>query len=172
MKHINRSQRCTTQSKRGLSSMLAVLIAVTALQTGCASQTVEEVEGLENTGRADSHRVQSQRLKKIMQEMNFAVYERESTALYVDEMRLRRARELAEILPKISEEIVNFAQTKTDIEMKPDERQRFVQYARDLDNHGKALNDVATSERVKDLKPVMKRMVQTCNACHNQFRDM
>lgn len=148
----------------------ALLVAVAQL-AGCASR-VDEINQLDDMGAADIHRVKSEQLQLIMRRMNSIIYERETTALDIDEERMRRAGDIAELLSKMSQEIADFAKTQTGTRLDKDEIEIFNQYVSELGGHGKAINEIAASERAKEFMPAMNKVVQTCNACHDRFRSM
>lgn len=151
--------------------IMALLFAVAQL-SGCTGSSVGEINQLDDMGAADMHRVQTDQLKGIMRKMNSVIYEREYTAMDIDEERVRRASEIAQIVTRMSQEVTEVGKTQLYAKLDKAEREMFAQYAEELAKHGKALQEVSASERARAFVPAMNKMVQTCNACHDRFRSM
>lgn len=169
---ITRSVRQKTKkcSFRFVTAISASLIAAIVLD-GCAS-SLNSPEPLTDTGPADIHRVQSDRLQEIMRRLNSTFYSRQATALDVDAARLRHAKEIGELLASMSREIVYLAKDESVIGLKEAAKQLFVSYAKELGTRGEEFSLIAETKKTEMFAPAMNRVVKTCNACHNEFRDM
>ncbi len=152
----------------------AVLVSLLTafLLTGCTRGTpVKEFPVTPaNMGTADLHRVKSEELRRLMRTMNMTLFEPEATPLDVDEQRLRRAQLIAELLGMIADELVLLGETE--LQLTPAERPLFTAYATELRGHARRFEGIAASSEAEAFMPAMRETVQTCNACHDRFRDM
>ena len=155
------------------TSVFLQLIALLML-AGCSASNVEEVkvEPLANMGIADVHRIKSNKLRMIMRTMNMTIYEREATPLDIDADRLRRAKMIAVLLDMISDELVGFVEEESELKLTSEEQDLFIKYSNEVGGHGRTFEEIATTERSEAFMPAMRQTVQTCNACHDRFRDM
>lgn len=177
MKNIFRKNVDTVWQNPLLTGALLLQFLALLLLAGCSGSSGSRVadvedEPLANMGAADVHRVQSDKLKMIMRTMNMTIYDREATALDIDADRLRRAKMIAVLLGMISDELVSFVQKEPQLKLTPEEQGLFVKYSDELGEHSKAFEEIAATARSEAFMPTMKRTVQTCNACHDRFRDM
>jgi hypothetical protein len=56
--------------------------------------------------------------------------------------------------------------------MAAENRQIFLRYAGEIGMHGEKFKEIAESGQADAFMPTVRQMVQTCNACHDRFRDM
>lgn len=152
---------------------VAATVVVTLVMAGCGGSKVdEEMVRPANMGPADIHKVQSEELERVMRTMKVAVYEREATALDIDEERLRQAEMIAGILVLISKEIVDLEKRDLQSDMTTENRETFLRYAGEIGMHGERFKEIAAGGQAEAFMPAVRQMVQTCNACHDRFRDM
>lgn len=162
----------TTEHRPLTVIAMVVMLLMTLLLTGCARgpDVTESPVTPANMGTADLHRVKSEELRRLMRTMNMTLFEPEATPLDVDEQRLRRAQLIAELLGMIADELVLLGETE--LQLTPAERPLFTAYATELRGHAKRFEGIAASSEAEAFMPAMRETVQTCNACHDRFRDM
>lgn len=116
------------------------------------------------------HGIYSERLKTIMLRMNQLVYEREMTALQVQEARDRQMQQLIDTVA----ELVKAAEVLTDavpgIELNKNDQVIFRAMAHELFVESQNIVILVEEKNYTALDPAYQRMRETCNACHNLFR--
>ena len=121
-------------------------------------------------GQPALHGIYSEKLRTIMLRMNQLVYEREMTALQVQEVREQH---LKELISTISE-LVKAAEVLTDavpgIELKEEDQVIFRAMANQLYREAQDIGSMVEEKDYSDLDPAYRRLNETCNACHSLFR--
>ena len=116
------------------------------------------------------HGIYSEQLKTIMLRMNQLVYEREMTALQVQEVRERHLRQLLDTIA----ELVRSAGTLTDavpgIELSSEDQVVFRAMAAQLYREAQNIGVLVEEKNYNALEPAYQRLNETCNACHSLFR--
>lgn len=116
------------------------------------------------------HGIYSEKLKTIMLRMNQLVYEREMTALQVQEARERHLKELINTVS----ELVKAAEVLTDavpgIELKKEDQVIFRAMANQLYSEAQNIGNMVEEKDYSSLDPAYQRLNETCNACHSLFR--
>ena len=121
-------------------------------------------------GQPALHGIYSEKLRTIMLRMNQLVYEREMTALQVQE---ERKRHLKELINTVSD-LVKAASVLTDavpgIELKREDQVIFRALANQLYKEAREMGTMVEEKDYSDLDPAYQRLNETCNACHSLFR--
>ena len=116
------------------------------------------------------HGIYSEQLKTVMMRMNQLVYEREMTALQVQDVRERHLRQLLDTVA----ELVKAADVLTDavpgIELNKEDRVIFRAMARQLYLEAQNIGTLVEEKNYAALDPAYRRLNETCNACHSLFR--
>jgi len=116
------------------------------------------------------HGIYSKQLRTIMLRMNQLVYEREMTALQVQEVRERQLRQLIDTVA----DLVKAGEVLTDavpgIELNREDQVIFRAMARQLFQEAQNLGTLVEEKNYAALDPAYRRLNETCNACHNLFR--
>lgn len=121
-------------------------------------------------GQPALHGIYSEKLKTIMLRMNQLVYEREMTALQVQEVRERHLKDLINTVS----ELVKAAEVLTDavpgIELKKEDQVIFRAMANQLYGEAQEIGNMVEEKDYSSLDPAYRRLNETCNACHSLFR--
>lgn len=154
------------------SSRLLIIGMVSLLIAACGSYPDRDVAPLANKGKAQIHRVKSNELKRIMHSLQNVTYNHQLNAMQVEDEKRRQAMRMAKMVSQMSRRIVGLVADKATIKLSREHRKNFIALARQLGTHGQEIRWLAKSYRIEELNPALNRMVQTCNACHNRFRNM
>lgn len=116
------------------------------------------------------HGIYSEKLKPIMLRLNQLVYEREMTALQVQEVREQQLRHLIDTVA----DLVKASEVLTDavpgIELNKEDQVIFRSMARQLFGEAQNIEVLVEEKNYAALDPAYRRLNETCNACHNLFR--
>jgi cytochrome c556 len=116
------------------------------------------------------HGIYSEKLKTIMLRMNQLVYEREMTALQVQEVREQH---LQQLINTVSE-LVKASEVLTDaipgIELSTEDQVIFRAMANQLYREAQNIGIMVEEKDYSALDSAYQRLNETCNACHGLFR--
>lgn len=116
------------------------------------------------------HGIYSEKLKTIMLRMNQLVYEREMTALQVQEQREQHLQQLIDTVA----DLVSAAEVLTDavpgIELSKEDQVVFRAMANQLYREAQSIGVMVEEKNYSALDPAYRRLNETCNACHSLFR--
>jgi len=134
---------------------------VVALFSGCTKEPEPKIQ---------EHTDISQKLKRIMHDMNSAFYERHKSELERDEQKQRYAFKLSETLITVSQKTKSYPQESNQECFKnPEKRDTFLSLADQLKLHGENIRSIASTYNMKALNEEIRNMTVTCNHCHVQF---
>ncbi|MDH3972955.1 MAG: cytochrome c [Deltaproteobacteria bacterium] len=150
-----------------------IIVCSLSLATACTpSKPKETLPRLSNMGPASLHKVQSKRLELLMHEMEHLVFERLYSELERDRIRLRNAKQIATLLTEMASTIKNPDYIKNNLNLDEKNQLYFEKLAADLDRRARIVKEAIRSEDPASLRMVTGKMINACNACHDQFRDM
>ena len=116
------------------------------------------------------HGIYSEKLKTIMLRMNQLVYEREMTALQVEEVREQHLQQLIATVA----DLVKAAEVLTDavpgIELNKEDQVIFRAMANQLYREAQNIGVMVEEKNYAALDPAYQHLNETCNACHSLFR--
>jgi len=116
------------------------------------------------------HGIYNEKLKTIMLRMNQLVYEREMTALQVQEVREQHLKQLIDTVT----DLVKAAEVLTDavpgIELNREDQVIFRAMASQLFREAQNIGVLVEEKNYAALDPAYQRLNETCNACHSLFR--
>ena len=116
------------------------------------------------------HGIYSEKLKTIMLRMNQLVYEREMTALQVQEARGQHLQQLIDTVG----ELVKSAEVLTDavpgIALSRENQAVFRAMAHQLFQEAQNISGLVAEKNYAALDPAYQRLNETCAACHSLFR--
>ena len=139
---------------------------------GCTSIDQDQLPKLAEKGKASLHSVKSTKLKNVMHDLNNLVFERFYSEIDRDNMRVRYSKEIAGIVTSMSEDIEKIRQTGDELNLTDEQRLMFKSMAMELEQEGENLKKIAVEYRTESIRPTLDRMVNICNRCHSEFRDI
>lgn len=116
------------------------------------------------------HGIYSERLKTIMLRMNQLVYEREMTALQVQEARERNMRQLINTVAELVKAAEVLKDAVPGIELKKEDQVIFRAMAAQLNREAQNIGVLVQEKNYAALDPAYRHLNETCNACHSLFR--
>lgn len=119
---------------------------------------------------SNTHKIESENLKRIMHSLYYNVYVQERNALEIDERRRRYALRLADGVEKMSEEIIALAEKKQGLGLDSSERVVFERNAHRLGDQAKKIRGLADEYRMDELNGAIDNLIEICNGCHKRFR--
>lgn len=115
--------------------------------------------------------IHSEKIRGIMRRLNSLAWEREYTELQIREMRA----EQIELLVQAAEELIGSAENLPEIaaqeQLSDEEQTTFRAMARQLHKETVMLREYTETRQYEELSRGYRRLHQTCNACHNLFRE-
>jgi hypothetical protein len=87
-------------------------------------------------------------------------------------MRVRYSREIAQIIGSMSEDIQKIRKSGDALELNEEQRLLFKTLAMELEQESENLKKIALEYRTESIRPTLDRMINVCNRCHSQFRDV
>lgn len=142
------------------------------LFAGCGSVDRETLPTLAEKGRASLHAVKSSELKGIMHDLDNLVFDRFYSEIDRDNMRVRYSKEIAGIIKSMSEDIEKIRQSGEALDLNEEQRLLFKTLAMELEQESENLKTIALEYRTESIRPTLDRMINVCNRCHSQFRDV
>lgn len=140
--------------------------------SGCSGVDRETLPKLDEKGKASLHTVKSTKLKGVMNDLNNLVFERFYSEIDRDNMRVRYSKEIAGIVESMSDDIEKIRQSGDRLDLNEEQRLLFKNLAMELAQEGENLKRIAVEYRTENIRPTLDRMVDICNRCHSQFRDI
>jgi len=140
--------------------------------SGCAGTDGESLPKLAVDGKASLHSVKSGKLKSIMHDLDNLVFDRFYSEIDRDNMRVRYSKEMAQIVASMSDDIQKIRQSGDELELNEEQRLLFKNLAMELEQESENLKKIALEYRTESIRPTLDRMVNVCNRCHSQFRDI
>ena len=118
------------------------------------------------------HSVKSAKLKGIMHDLDNLVFDRFYSEIDRDNMRVRYSKEIALIISSMSDDIQKIRQSGDELELNQEQRMLFKTLAMELEQESENLKKIALDYRTESIRPTLDRMINVCNRCHSQFRDI
>lgn len=116
------------------------------------------------------HMIESDRLDKLMHELNMVVYNRPKSELEKDELRRRYALRYAKTLKELAQNVENLHYDQHEKELTQDDKRLYTSFAKRLYKNAQDIQSVASKYELEKLNIEMKRANATCNSCHLEFR--
>jgi len=136
----------------------------------CAGTIRSESETLQLTEQPIPHAVSSDRLQDIMRRLNQLTYEKELSAMEIEDIRIRHV----QLLVATVEELVVAAEELIDaipgLSMSFDEQLVFRDMASQLQNEAYNVWYLAEEKDFTGMELAYQRMNNTCDTCHQLFR--
>ena len=142
---------------------LLLFSACVSKDTATSNLTTTEIE--------KEHKIESEELRLLMQELNMVVYDRQKSELDRDDIRRRYALNLADVVKGFAKKIESIPVDKLGKELTAEDRALYLYYAQALYKDGEAINAVAQNYEIEKLESRVAKMEQTCNRCHDLLRD-
>ena len=142
------------------------------LLSGCSGVEQESLPKLAEKGKASMHSVKSAKLKGIMHDLDNLVFDRFYSEIDRDNMRVRYSKEIALIISSMSDDIQKIRQSGDELELNQEQRMLFKTLAMELEQESENLKKIALDYRTESIRPTLDRMINVCNRCHSQFRDI
>jgi len=152
--------------------ILSLLTLVLMTLASCATGIPEGGMALKNTGPADLHSVSDQRLRTIMQGLKSLTIDRFDSELEIEKQEQRYYREMASIAEAVGHSASLIPESGAIQELSPKQKKQFSMFARRLSEQANAMKRLADGGNGRALRSSMRRMIATCNACHDRFRNM
>ena len=146
------------------------LIISLLLLSACVSKNSSSVN-LTTVETEKEHKVESEELRLLMQELDMVVYDRQKSELDRDDIRRRYALNLAAVVKELAYKIEHIPQDGLGENLTQKDRVLYIDYARELYANGEEINDVAQKYEMEKLESTIDNMQQTCNRCHALLRD-
>ncbi len=140
------------------------------LFSACVSKDTA-TSNLTTTEAEKEHKIESEELRLLMQELNMVVYDRQKSELDRDDIRRRYALNLADVVKGFAKKIELIPADKLGNELTAEDREMYLYYAQALYKNGEAINAVAQNYEMEKLDSTIVKMQQTCNRCHALLRD-
>ena len=150
----------------------SILVFTAWLLSGCAGTDSEALPKLAPKGEASLHSVKSSKLKSVMHDLDNLVFDRFYSEIDRDNMRVRYSREMAQIVASMSDDIQKIRQSGDELELNKEQRLLFKTLAMELEQESENLKKIALEYRTESIRPTIDRMINVCNRCHSQFRDV
>lgn len=139
--------------------------------TGCTAPAPRAPERrLENLGPPALHAVESEQLRKVMDELRVTVFEQFPTELDLDRSRAAHAAELARAAHELSGTAAKLVAAAPSLGLGESEQRLFTDLGTKLGHQASEVEGLARAGRIAEISPALDRMVATCNACHTSFR--
>lgn len=136
----------------------------------CTGTIRSESDTLQQMEKPVPHAVSSDKLRDIMQRLNQLTYEKELTAMEIEDMRVEHVQLLIETV----HELVDAAEEMTDalpgLSMSFDEQLVFRDMADQLKNEAYNVWYKSEDNDFMGMDLAYQRMNNTCTACHQLFR--
>ena len=116
------------------------------------------------------HGIYSEKLRTIMQRMNLLVYEREMTALQVQETRNETLQQLINTVAELVKASEGLTDAIPGIELSTEDRVVFRAMANQLFREAQTLGVMVDEKNYPAVDSAYQRLNETCNACHSLFR--
>lgn len=125
----------------------------------------------DTSGKAVLRSLHSSDIRKIMGRLYTLAYEREYTELEIDRIRHENLEALAHAADELVDISGKLPQILPEYRLTDDEVVTFRAMAGQLKSETLHLLDSDATSSYSDLKNGYRKLRQTCNACHNLFRD-
>lgn len=129
-----------------------------------------EINDPEQSAKPMAHAVSSEKLKKIMQQLNQLTYEKELAPMQLKEVRERYIQELMSAIDELLSAAQELTYAIPGFSMNPEERNTFVEMAWRLKSEAYRLRYTAESGNDTELDLAYQRLNHTCLTCHQMFR--
>lgn len=139
---------------------------------GCSGVERENLPTLSENGKASLHSIKSTKLQNVMHDLDNLVFDRFYSEIDRDNMRVRYSKEIAQIISSMSEDIQKIRQSGDELELNEEQRLLFKTLALELEQESENLKKIALEYRTESIRPTLDRMINVCNRCHSQFRDI
>ena len=148
-----------------------LFLAISLLSFSACVSKDTSTSNLTTTGTEKEHKIESEELRLLMQELNMVVYDRQKSELDRDDIRRRHALNLADIVKGFAKKIESMPADKLGNELTVEDREMYLYYAQELYKDGEVINTVAQNYEMEKLDSTIVKMQQTCNRCHALLRD-
>ncbi len=146
------------------------LIISLLLMSACVSKNTAS-SNLTALEREKEHKIESEELRLLMQELDMVVYDRQKSELDRDEIRRRYALNLADAIKRLALKIEDVPQDGLGENLTSEDRKMYIVYAQELYKNGETIDAVAQKYEIEKLESTVAQMQQTCNRCHSLLRD-
>jgi len=116
------------------------------------------------------HAVYSDQLKSIMSRMNNLVFERELTALQIEELRAESLENLVSTVRELVLTAREMQETSPGTALATEDRITFEAMARQLLSTAETLGEEAQRADLTGMDLTFRRLNETCDTCHRLFR--
>ena len=152
-------------------SKLSLIIATSTIFFTACSKKYENLPELnKNTNEPFMHKIESQKLKSVMHELEHLVFDRFYSEIDRDKMRVKYSNKIATIISNITSDVKKIEMLEDELKLNENERKTFMGYVKELASSGQELKTIANLAETEKLKPTLENMVNICNSCHKQFR--
>lgn len=129
---------------------------------------------LADTGAPALHAVHSDRLSRLMKELNNLTFEQMRLPQEMDGTvaRRQRVREVSRIATTLAEDAALLRGMLDGGNVHEQDRPAFDGFARKLRTEALALRTAAEGDDLGEMNAQLREMIGTCNACHSAFRDL
>ncbi len=141
-----------------------------ALVSGCSSSSQPMTAELSDTGKPALHAVESERLKRVMQQLNDLMFERMLNEVQVDRMRRDYVQDIVSIADQLLGTLDSLPGTMSSLSLDDKEQQIFLSLVGKLKDQVGELKTDAQMNHVDVIPHRAKQIVETCNSCHHLFR--
>ncbi len=148
---------------------IPTLLLIVCMAQSCAYPDKSE---LKNMGKADIHTVSDERIKIVMQNLKSLTLNRYYDAVEMEKEETRYFGEIADIAESVSRSAQSVALLGYQQKLNQVEYEKFMGFADRLGSQAREMKKLADSGKVKGLREKMRKMIATCNSCHDSFRNM
>lgn len=136
---------------------------------GCSGQT-SVTPHLVNTGKPALHAIQSERLKILMRELDDLMFERMLNEVQIDRQRRYRTEQIVKVAEQLLNTVDFIPDALPELSLKKTEQQIFLNLSTRLKQQVSLLKHEAEENYVDAIPQRVEQIVETCNACHQVFR--
>lgn len=153
------------------ASRAVVLVTATGISVGLLSCTNSDEEMRRaNVGPSGHHAIHSDQLQSAMRRLQHRSKEDIAAELYTGSPAQTDLRGVASAAAAIADTADHISEYLEGIEWAPGEQQRFLQLAQQLAGEARVVQAKAQAGDARAVQLAIRRMDNTCNACHTQFR--
>ena len=143
------------------------LIFFLCILNSCANQSFSI---LQNSVRQPKHAVQSERLQRLMNQINDLMYERMLTAPEIDSQRRIRTEEMAQTASNLVQTVQEIPKHLPSLPLSPDEQIVFLHLSKKLKDQAQLLKQEAEGNRIDIIPERLNQIDAVCTQCHRLFR--
>ncbi|MEA1920995.1 MAG: hypothetical protein U9N52_14245 [Campylobacterota bacterium] len=126
--------------------------------------TCSAQETLNQNTLSKEHKTRSEKMQRLMHELDNVMYKQNRSELERDDERRRYLIRLSEKLELMSDKIKKIIQNRSD-----DDQKVFLAYTDTLGDQGKKIKVLANNYQFEEVEPVIQETLDLCKSCHDGF---